>query len=341
MKQFIFSTVFISLCCLTSWSQVKGDINNDGTVDVDDLNAVINVMLGKSGHAVSGDVNGDNVTDIDDVNIIINIMIGKDKPTIPDEPNTYTANGVTFTMIPVKGGTFTMGSPSDQAGSPNETPDHQVTLSDYCIGMTEVTQELWMAVMGNNPSFCNGDGSNDEWWGTHYDFGTNLQRPVETITWNNCQEFITKLNQLTGMTFRLPTEAEWEYAALGGDKSQGYVYAGGSWIYDVAWFDVNCRQGTDYYGTHTVGTKTPNELGLYDMSGNVAEWCNDWYDGYSAEAQTDPTGPADRSPYFFGRVIRGGSWGSQESLCRVKSRKYEAPGARNGASASYGLRLAM
>ena len=248
------ASVFISLCCLPSWSQVKGDITNDGVVDIDDLNAVINVMLGKAEQSAAADANGDGAIDIDDVNIIINIMLGKDKPALPDEPTTYTVNGVSFTMIPVNGGTFTMGSPSSQAWSGNETPEHQVTLSDFCIGKTEVTQELWLAVMGNNPSYCNGDGSSDNWWGTHHDFGTNLQRPVETVTWNNCQEFITKLNQLTGMTFRLPTEAEWEYAARGGDKSQGYEYSGSNWIYDVAWFEVNCSQGTDDYGSHSVGT---------------------------------------------------------------------------------------
>ena len=197
-----------------------------------------------------------------------------------DQNKVYTANGVSFKMIAVKGGTFRMGSNDGQAA---EKPVHQVTLSDYYIGETEVTQELWSAVMGSNPS----------------NFPGNMQRPVEWVSWNDCQTFISKLNELTGEIFRLPTEAQWEYAARGGNKSKGYTYSGSNVLDDVAWYDDN-SDGM----THPVKTKAPNELGIYDMSGNVWEWCSDWYGDYSSAAQTDPTGPATGSY----RVIHGGGY---------------------------------
>ena len=218
----------------------------------------------------------------------------------------YTANGVSFKMIAVKGGTFQMGSDDGYNAV------HQVTLSDYYIGETEVTQELWNAVMGSNPSYFTG----------------NMQRPVEQVSWIDCQTFISKLNQLTGATFRLPTEAQWEYAARGGNKSKGSIYSGSNEIDEVAWYWDNSS-----FTTHPVKTKAPNELGIYDMSGNVWEWCSDWYGAYSSAAQTDPTGPATGS----NRVGRGGSWYFEALLCRVAFR------TRNTPSYSFrdlGLRLA-
>lgn len=231
------------------------------------------------------------------------------------EKTTFTVNGVSFNMIAVKGGTFTMGATSEQGSDADsdEKPTHQVTLSDYCIGETEVTQELWQAVMGSNPSYFIG----------------NLQRPVEYVSWNECQEFIKKLNQLTGKTFRLPTEAEWEYAARGGSQSQGYKYAGSNTIDDVAWYTNNSSSTS-----HPVKQKQPNELGLYDMSGNVWEWCQDWYDSYSSTPQTNPAGPSSGSH----RVNRGGSWGSNAGDCRVSNRDDNTPSNRN---ISLGLRLAL
>lgn len=209
----------------------------------------------------------------------------------------YTVNGVSFKMIAVKGGTFQMGSDD---GYEWEKPVHQVTLSDYYIGETEVTQELWTAVMGSNPSYYTG----------------NMQRPVEMVSWIDCQTFISKLNQLTGETFRLPTEAQWEYAARGGNKSKGYIYSGSNEIDEVAWYEYNSGGMT-----HPVQTKAPNELGIYDMTGNVYEWCTDWYGAYSSAAQTDPTGPATGSD----RVYRGGSWGSDATFCRVANRNNYTP----------------
>lgn len=227
---------------------------------------------------------------------------------------TYTVNGVSFRMISVESGTFSMGSPdTDKDAWDNEKPAHQVTLSGYYIGETEVTQALWQAVMGSNPSKFTGD----------------LQRPVESVSWNDCQTFISKLNELTGESFRLPTEAEWEYAARGGKKSKGYKYSGSNTLGDVAWYWDNSSSGTE-----AVKTKQPNELGIYDMSGNVYEWCADWYGSsyYSSSPQANPTGPSSGSY----RVLRGGSWLNGPWNCRVAYRYYNSP--VNG-NYYYGLRL--
>jgi formylglycine-generating enzyme required for sulfatase activity len=218
-------------------------------------------------------------------------------------------------MVYVEGGTFTMGATSEQGSDAynDEKPAHSVTLSNYYIGKYEVTQAEWEAVMGSNPSYFKG-----------FD---NL--PVEKVLWNDCQSFIEKLNAKTGLKFRLPTEAEWEYAARGGNKSQGYKYAGSNNIDDVAWYTSNSSSQT-----HAVGTKQPNELGLYDMSGNVWEWCSDWYGSYSSSSQTNPTGAYSGS---F-RVYRGGSWYSSARSCRVSCRYYDIPAGRGD---DLGLRLAL
>ena len=231
------------------------------------------------------------------------------------EYETYTVNGVTFDMVSVAGGTFTMGATSEQGSDADsdETPTHKVTLSDYMIGKTEVTQELWQAVMGSNPSWFIGD---------------NL--PVEQVSWDDCQEFITKLNSLTGLNFRLPTEAEWKYAARGGNKSKGYKYSGSNDIGSVAWY----LETTNGSGTKPVATKVPNELGLYDMSGNVWEWCSDWYGDYSSDSQTNPKGPSKG----YSRVCRGGSWITGVGGCRVSNRSDFSPG---GGFYFHGLRLAL
>ncbi len=227
---------------------------------------------------------------------------------------TFTVNGVSFTMIKVEGGTFNMGATSEQGGDANgdESPVHSVTLSDYYIGETEVTQELWEAVMGSNPSYFKGS-----------------QKPVEHVSWNDCKEFITKLNRLTGKNFRLPTEAEWEYAARGGNKSKGYKYSGSNTIGNVAWYTDNSSSKT-----HDVKTKTPNELGIYDMSGNVWEWCEDWHGSYSSGSQTNPMGPSSGSD----RVLRGGSWYYSAKYCRVSFRGINLPVHRD---ISFGFRLAL
>ena len=235
------------------------------------------------------------------------------------ETKTYTVNGVSFTMVGVACGTFQMGSTD---GYDSEKPVHSVTLSSFSIGQTEVTQQLWYAVMGQKPT---SDGSQ---WSTT--FGLGDQYPAYYVSWNDIQTFITKLNQLTGQQFRLPMEAEWEFAARGGNSSKGYTYAGSNTIGDVAWYTSNSS-----HQTHPVGTKQVNELGLYDMSGNVWEWCQDWYSSsyYSSSASSNPTGPDSGS----GRVLRGGSWNNDAS-CRVAYRSYDTPTARYG---SLGFRLAL
>ena len=222
---------------------------------------------------------------------------------------TFTVNGVSFTMKRVQGGTFWMGAQSTNPNGQNydsdaysdESPVHSVTVSTFYMGETEVTQELWQAVMGSNPSYFS---------------GTN--RPVEQVSWNMIvNEFIPALNALTGRNFRLPTEAEWEYAARGGSQGHGYKYAGSNMVGNVAWYYENSNNQT-----HPVATKSPNELGLYDMSGNVYEWCSDRYGNYSSGSQTNPQGPSSGSD----RVLRGGSWYSGARNCRVSNRFNYYPG---------------
>ena len=231
------------------------------------------------------------------------------------EIETFMVNGVAFKMVKVAGGTFQMGATSEQGNDVNddEYPVHSVTLSDYYIGQTEVTQELWEAVMGSNPSY----------------FNVGNQRPVESVSWNDCQKFIEKLNRLTGKNFRLPTEAEWEYAARGGNKSRGYKYSGSNNADAVAWNGIN-----SFDETHPVAQKQANELGLYDMSGNVYEWCSDQYGDYSSNSQTNPKGASSGSL----RVLRGGSWDYHAWIVRVSYRNKTTP---DDSGMNLGLRVAL
>ena len=230
--------------------------------------------------------------------------------------NTITIpvkDGISIDMVRVEAGTFTMGATAEmKIPWDDEKPTHRVTLTnDYYIGKYEVTQALWKAVMGNNPSSFKGD---------------NL--PVEEVSWDDCQDFISKLNRITGKTFRLPTEAEWEYAARGGNKSRGYQYSGSSNLSDVAWYKDNSGSKT-----HAVGTKQPNELGIYDMCGNVWEWCQDWYGKYSSSSQVNPTGATSGSS----RVNRGGCLINDARDCRSSCRGNNTPGGRG----YLGLRLVL
>lgn len=227
----------------------------------------------------------------------------------------FMVNGVSFNMIHIEGGAFQMGATEEQGEDfwDSEMPVHNVELTGYAIGQTEVTQELWVAVMGSNPSNNTSD----------------LLNPVECVSWNDCQKFIKKLNALTRQHFRIPTEAEWEFAARGGNKSQHFMCAGSSHIEEVAWFSNN-----SYGSSHSVATKAPNELGLYDMNGNVWEWCHDWFDRYQYALQQNPTGPS--SGEF--RVIRGGCWNGPAKSCRVSNRWYNSPSRYDR---YLGLRLAL
>jgi formylglycine-generating enzyme required for sulfatase activity len=217
-------------------------------------------------------------------------------------------------MIFVQGGTFRMGCTTEQQSDceNDENPLHSVTVSSFRIGKYEVTQAQWKLIMGSNPSNFKGD---------------NL--PVEKISWNDTQTFISRLNATTGKKYRLPTEAEWEYAARGGAQSKGYKYSGNHKLNNIGWFADNSGGAT-----YPVGTKPPNELGIYDMSGNVWEWCNDWYGAYPASAQQDPIGASSGSS----RVNRGGSWYSYASYCRVSIRNGNSPGHGNNA---LGFRLVL
>lgn len=269
----------------------------------------LTAVVGIGHHSVSA-MRGGDIIDVRDLDIT---SAGAPLTmAFRDFNHTFTVNGVQFTMVEVGGGTFTMGATSEQGSDAwdEEKPAHEVTLSDYYIGQTEVTQALWEAVMGSNPSDSKGD---------------NL--PVERVSWDDCQVFIQKLNQLTGKQFRLPTEAEWEYAARGGRKSRGYKYAGGNNIDSVAWCDGN--SGNE---THPVATKQANELGIYDMSGNVLEWCSDWCGDYTSSSQSDPQGSSSGS---F-RVIRGGCYYNFARNCRVSYRISNTLDYRSG---YLGLRL--
>ena len=231
--------------------------------------------------------------------------------------NTLTIpvkNGINIEMVKVEAGSFNMGAtPEMKSPYEVEKPVHRVTLTNnYYIGKYEVTQALWQAVMGSNPSHFKGDAL-----------------PVEQVSWKDCQKFITKLNRLTGKNFRLPTEAEWEYAARGGNKSRGYRYSGSNTIDDVAWYENDALSQT-----HPVGTKQPNELEIYDMTGNVMEWCQDWYGSYSSSPQVNPTGAASGSY----RVVRGGGWSDSARGCRTSERDFISPGGR---SSDLGLRLVL
>ena len=281
MKKILFFLSLMMVAFFTANAQLKDDVNDDGVVDLSDATTLID-------HVLNGVNNGST--------------------------HTFIANNVLIEMVRVEGGTFTMGATAEQASDAfsDELPTHKVTLSPFLIGKYEVSQTLWFAVMGENPSV-----------------NTGINLPVDNVTWNECQTFITKLNELTGKNFRLLTEAEWEYAARGGNKSKGYKYSGSNNLGDVAWYIDNSNNTS-----HAMGTKAPNELGIYDMTGNVMEWVSDWKGSYSSGAQTNPTGP-DSGTY---RVNRGGSYGNVERLSRITNRNSIDP---NMSSRTMGLRLCL
>ena len=225
-----------------------------------------------------------------------------------------TRNVLDIPMVVVAGGTFEMGGIETYGEQcyPDEFPKHTVTVDDYYIGQFEVTQELYKFVMGYNPSHFVGDSL-----------------PVDNISWVDAKTFIHELNKMTGKQYRLPTEAEWEFAARGGRWSQDLNYSGSDDLNAVGWCDGNSGRRT-----HAVGTKAPNELDIYDMCGNVYEWCQDRYAIYKADPQTNPQGP----DFGKARVMRGGSWRSEARNCRNTYRSSEDYEAH---ILNCGLRLAM
>jgi formylglycine-generating enzyme required for sulfatase activity len=223
------------------------------------------------------------------------------------------------TLVSIPSGTFDMGcSPGDtycSSGSGGELPQHTVTISNgFKMSAYEITQGQWQAVMGSNPSYFSSCGSDC---------------PVDQVSWNTIQTFITTLNSLTGRNYRLSTEAEWEYAARAGTTTKYYCGDDESCLGSIAWYDSNAGGMT-----HPAGEKTPNSFGLYDMTGNVVEWVNDWYGNYSSGSFIDPQGP----PTGAHRVLRGGAWGSAGIYCRSSSRGYHAPSASNN---HLGFRLCL
>ncbi len=230
------------------------------------------------------------------------------QPLVQDEGDSVIVNlyPSTFRMVKVEGGTFLMGAQNKDPDGENyhpyvdeyAAPVHQVTLDSYYIGETVVTQGLWRTVMGNDD---------------HILVLGNDDLPAVSLNWNECQNFVQLLNQMTKLKFRLPTEAEWEFAARGGNKSRGYVYSGSNELNKVAWSERSYDKRL-----HPVKQKRHNELGLYDMSGNVWEWCSDWDGNYPNKEQHNPKGP--KSDIFYYRVIRGGSWNDPSWFCYVFQR---------------------
>ncbi len=306
-------------------SNLIGDINNDGNINVTDVTLLINKVL-KGDTQWTQDMNGDGQVTIADVTLLISCVLkgttppGPQGPTIPDNAVIYTVNGYQIVMVPVEGGTFMMGSGLD---SECASPVHQVTLSDYSICMTEVTMGLWKAVTGSYPPNFN----------TALDKDTS---PVYFCSWDTARDFCARLNELTGLSFHLPTEAQWEFAARGGNLSHGYKYAGSDDIDEVACYNGNTPLNT----TITVCLRKPNELGLYDMSGGVMEFCEDDFIDYSGEPQVDPLVIASFS-YTRAKVLRGGSYYRQGRYCTVTNRK-SSYGSYHGVDVGdAGLRLAL
>ena len=282
---------------------VNGDVNSDNEVNIADVNTVIDFIFDGGAYCAAADVNRDGEINIADVNAVIDLIIDKQASHI----ETFIVGGVKFNMVEVEGGTFRS----------NHSP--QVTLSPFAIGQTEVTQALWVAVMGSNPSYFNGDSRPG-----------GPDHPVEQVTWDDCQEFIAKLNEMTGRTFRLPSEAEWEFAARGGNYSHGYQYAGSDNADEVAWHRNNSDRRP-----HPVAELLPNELGLYDMSGNVKELCLDG-DSYlkSSIPLVNPIVPCTDNWH----VARGGSYLQYSLSCDVTLRESESD---SSSLFIQGLRLAM
>ena len=284
-----------------------GDLNGDGNFNITDITGIISCILNDEPVSEIADVNGDNVLSVTDITAGIDMIMSGRKTCY-----VFVVDGYVFRMVEVEGGTFDMGGYDNEAYG-DELPVHQVTLSTFLIGETEVTNGMWEYMMGDDPH----EGHPDS------------RCPVVNVMWGGCWNLMSYLNRMTGLNFRLPTEAEWEYAARGGLYSHGYKYSGSDNYDDVAWNENNSGDVIQH-----VGTKQPNELGIYDMSGNVWEWCNDWYGTYPSEPCVNPTGP-ETGP---GRVVRGGCMMGHVRFGRTTYRMYYAPDTRRS---EVGFRLAL
>ena len=321
LKKILLTLALLTLSLTAAANTQRGDVNSDGKVNMDDLTSMINylVMNDMTGVSLEGaDVDHNGFIGMDDLTLMIHYLVMNtwgDEPLVHTE--VITVNGVSFTMVYVEAGTFAMGATDEQLDDalPDEYPAHKVTLTfDYYIAQTEVTRELWLAVMGELPDrTINGE----------------LQRPVTNVNRFDCALFVDYLSQMTGRIFRMPTEAEWEYAARGGKFSRGYKYAGSDDAAEVAWYTSGPGAGL-----HPVAQKAANELGLYDMSGNASEWCQDWYVLYDSEPQTNPIGPESGQS----NVHRGGGYLQPASMCRVAARNRLIP---DKCADDLGLRIVM
>lgn len=276
--------------------------------------------------------------------LLASVFTGCEKPNENSEGGddtatknyTETAFGINMEMVYVEGGEFTMGLTKDQKWKEPDSIVEKFTretkLDSYYIGKFEVTQAQWKAVMGTTLS----DILSENRW---FSFGLGDNYPMYDVSWNDVQEFCKKLSEQTGKKYVLPTEAQWEYAARGGVHKTKTMYAGSNDIEAVAWFyenSYNLGSGHPDYGTHLVGMKKANALGIYDMSGNVWEWCSDWFSdaGYDKNDDYNPQGSAEGAY----RVVRGGGWGTIASSCRVSFQGYIDPNYR---SADIGFRMVV
>lgn len=318
LKQYLFRTITLialgmtcnlNVSAMDYLSGLVGDVNRDGRLSITDITMIINDLLTDGRVNSLNDVNRDYRLSITDLTGLIDMVLN-----YPDGNLLFTIGDLRFTMVRVEGGTFTLGATQGQNSEAyyDEYPAHQVTLSDYYIGQFEVEQILWYHVTNGLPL-----GNEDQ------------ECPVVNVSWEDCQDFINTLNELTGFNFRLPTEAEWEFAARGGNLSQHYKYAGSNDYDEVAWCEENSNDWL-----HRVGEKKANELGIYDMSGNAWEWCYDWWDMYGSDAVVNPTGPESGTE----RVCRGGCMDGHARFCRIGYRMSYPPQTRR---MELGFRLAL
>ena len=296
-------------------SLAPGDANGDGMVTISDVTTMIDLLISNNDPYIDSrlDVDGDGSFTITDVTVLIDMLLTGAVPQV--ETVTIEVNGVPFVMVPVQGGTFMMGASYDETeyANRNEYPPHEVTLSSYYISQTEVTWEQWLAVRAGDTAGFDGD----------------LRSPVVNVNLFDCCLFVDKLTELTGKVFRMPTEAEWEFAARGGEGGVHLLFAGSNDANEVAWYYDN-SEGRP----HTVATKLPNSLGIYDMSGNVLEWCQDFYYSYGPDPQVNPVGPESG----YTNVVRGGGWDWDYMSCRVTCRASYDPHERAN---DLGFRIAM